>query len=147
AEDVTLSILSNQLMQMRLKTHTNRLANDIDEQGRKLNQTTDAEDNLFNKNIRSDEAKLQNMRLHDQVSFSTIKLNIYQRQSTKRELVCNYKNTEEYKPSFAHRIKEAAKEGWLVLQNIIIFFFEIWWLLLIFAAAWFAARKYLWKKK
>jgi hypothetical protein len=147
AEDITLNMLSNQLMQKRLAAHNNRLTNAIDEQGKKLNQTTDAEENLLNKTIRSDEAKLENMRLQDQISFSTIKLNIYQRQSIKRELVENFKNIDEYTPSFGHQIKEAVKSGWRICENIIVFFFEIWWLLLVIAGSWMAFRRFVLKKK
>ncbi|MBI4929570.1 MAG: DUF4349 domain-containing protein [Bacteroidetes bacterium] len=147
AEDVSLNMLSNQLVQKRLQVHNNRLINAIDEQGKKLLQTTGAEENLLNKTLRSDEAKLENLRLQEQVSFSTIKLNIYQRQAIKRELVENYKNIDEYTPSFGHRVKEAVKSGWRVCENIIVFFFEIWWLLLLFAGMWMAFRRFVLKKK
>jgi len=147
AEDVTLNMLSNQLMQMRLQSHSKRLLNDIDEQGKKLNQTTTAEENLLDKNIRSDAAKLANMKLQEQVSFSTINLNIYQKQSVKRELIENFKNIDEYKPSFFHCVKEAVKSGWSVCESIMLFFFEIWWLLLLFAIAWVVIRRFVWKKK
>ncbi len=147
AEDVSLNMFSNLLVQKRLQVHSKRLVNAIDEQGKKLNQTSDAEDNLLNKTIRSDEARLENMRLQEQVSFSTIKLNIYQRQAIKRELVGNYKNTDEYTPSLRHRIKEALKLGWAICENIIVFFFEIWWLLLLIVGLWIAFKKYVLKKK
>jgi hypothetical protein len=70
AEDVALQILSNNLVQKRAAKNTERLTNAIDNRGRKLNETTAAEEVLLNKQELADNAKISNFTLKDQVNFS-----------------------------------------------------------------------------
>ena len=126
ADDVTLQLLANKLTQQRLRNHQTRLIKAIDEQGKKLNQTTDAEENLLNKQEMSDNAQVEKLKTEDEISYSTIKLNLYQRPTIRKELVENDKDIEGYRPGFGQRVKEAIKTGWTALEYIIIFLFNIW---------------------
>lgn len=142
AEDVALQLLSNNLTQHRVAKSEQRLTNAIDNRGKKLQETTAAEELLLNKQEQADDAKVANLTLKDKINFSTITLEIYQRQSIKRDVVCNYKNINAYEPSLASKILDAVKYGWNIIVHIILFLIEIWSILLIAALAFLAYRKY-----
>ena len=121
AEDVALQILSNNLTQKRSAKNEERLTNAIDNRGKKLNETTVAEEILLSKQEQADNAKISNLSLTDQIKFSTINLSIYQRQTIKRELISNDKNIDAYEPGFGTKILDALKYGWDILETFIVF--------------------------
>ena len=65
AEDVALQILSNNLTQKRSAKNEERLTNAIDNRGKKLNETTVAEEILLSKQEQADNAKISNLSLTD----------------------------------------------------------------------------------
>ena len=137
AEDVALQILSNNLVQKRSAKNEERLTNAIDNRGKKLNETTVAEEVLLSKQEQADNAKILNLSLDDQINFSTISLSIYQRQTTKREVVLNEKNIDAYEPGFATKLLESLKYGWEILVNVVVFLVKFWALFLfVFATYW-----------
>ena len=79
SDDVSLQILSNELAQNRGNNLEIRLAAAIDKKGKKLNDIVTAEDNLANKKEENDFSQLENLSLNDQINFSTLTLNVYQR--------------------------------------------------------------------
>jgi hypothetical protein len=131
AEDVALDLYANSLKQKRSEKNGQRVSKAIDERGKKLGETTDAEDLVYNRQEQADEAKVSNMRIQDQINYSTITIHIYQRQTIKRELVANVKNTEAYEPGFGYRLVEAFKTGWEILKSITLVVIKLWWLFLI----------------
>jgi hypothetical protein len=142
ADDVSLKILSNTFSQMRSTASEKRLTNAIDNRGKKLNETTTAEDILQNKQEYNDNAKISNLSLNDQINFSTINLNIYERQAITRELVSNEKNIDEYEPSLGHKILESLKYGWDILGVFLVFLAKIWGVLLFSVLAYFVYKIY-----
>jgi len=142
AEDVALQILSNNLTQKRSAKNEERLTNAIDNRGKKLNETTVAEEILLSKQEQADNAKISNLSLTDQIKFSTINLSIYQRQTIKRELISNDKNIDAYEPSFGNKILEALKFGWDILETFIVFLTKLWGLFLFAIVVYFVYKKY-----
>ncbi|MEO6819032.1 MAG: DUF4349 domain-containing protein, partial [Ginsengibacter sp.] len=142
ADDVALNLLANNLTQERSKKNEKRLTDAIDNRGKKLKETTTAEELLLSKQEQSDNAKISNLSLQDQVNFSTVSLYIYQRQAIKRELISNNKNIDEYTPGFGSRILDSFKTGYEILQNIIIFITQIWGLILIAVVIYIIYRRY-----
>jgi len=142
AEDVALQVLSNRLTQNRSKKSEERLVSAIENRGKKLNETTDAEELLVSKQEQSDNARISNLSLKDQIEFSTVNLTIYQRQTVKRELISNDKNIEEYKPSFARKIIESLKFGWNILEAIVVFLIKLWGILLLGIVAFVIYKRY-----
>jgi len=142
AEDVALQILSNNLTQKRSAKNEERLTNAIDNRGKKLNETTVAEEILLSKQEQADNAKISNLSLTDQIKFSTINLSIYQRQTIKRELISNDKNIDAYEPSFGNKILEALKFGWDILETFIVFLTKLWGLFLFTIVVYFVYKKY-----
>ena len=131
ADDVALQLLANDLAQKRATKSEQRLANAIDNRGRKLNETVDAEQLLTRQQERADNAKIANLSIEYQINFSTINLLIYQRQTLKREILQNDKSIKEYEPSLWTRLVAAAKSGWNILAAILVFLVNIWALFLI----------------
>jgi hypothetical protein len=80
--------------------------------------------------------------LKDQIKYSTIKLNIYQRQTIKRELIANDKNIDAYEPGFGYKILEAIKTGWNSLETFLLFLMNLWGFFLFAIAIYFLYRKY-----
>jgi cbb3-type cytochrome oxidase subunit 3 len=142
AEDVALKILSNNLTQKRAAKNEERLTNAIDNRGRKLNETTAAEEVLVNKQEQADNAKISNLTLKDQVNFSTINISIYQRQTIKRELISNDKNITAYEPGFGSKVVESLKYGWEMVEGFIIFLTKIWGLLVFAVVVYLLYKKY-----
>jgi hypothetical protein len=142
AEDVALQILSNNLIQKRSAKNQERLANAIDKKGKKLNETTNAEELLLDKQEQSDNAKISNLSLTDQIRFSTINISIYQRQTFKRELILNDKNVDAYDPSFGSKVLESLKFGWDILETFLVFLTRLWGLFLFAILVYIIYKKY-----
>lgn len=140
AEDVALQILSNNLTQRRAAKNEERLTNAIDSKGKKLKETTSAEEMVVSKQEQADNAKIANLSLTDQIKFSTINLIIYQRQTVKRELIPNNKNIDAYEPGFGSKIVESIKFGWTILETIFIFLTRLWGVFLIGIVAYLVYR-------
>lgn len=142
ADDVALQILSNNLTQKRSAKNEQRLTKAIDNRGKKLNETANAEELLLRKQEQADDAKVANLSLTDQINFSTINLNIYQRQTIKRELIPNDKNIDAYEPGFGSKVLEALKFGWNILEAFILFLVQLWGLFVFGIIAWVVYRKF-----
>ena len=142
AQDVALDMLANTLQQKRIDKSEQRLINAIDNRGRKLQETTSAEELLLRKQEQADNAKIANLSLADQISFSTVYLSIYQQQSIKREIISNEKNISAYQPGFGNRLAESFKSGWDILANVVIFVVDLWGIILFIVLAYIVYRKY-----
>jgi len=147
ADDVALQLLSNKLMQNRSAKNEARLTHAIDSRGKKLNETTLAEEMLLSKQEESDQAKIANLSLSDQIKFSTVSLFIYQRQTLKREIISNDKNIESYEPGFGTKILESLKAGWDIVEVFIVFLAKFWGLILIAISGYVIFKRYAHKIK
>ncbi len=147
ADDVALQLLSNELAQRRSATHQQRLETAIDTKGKKLNQITDAEDKVDETSAEHDAKKIENMALQDQVNFSTITLQIYQRETVKQEIVANEKNASAYEPPLGLQLVDSIKSGWYILESLLVFVVQIWSLILLGFLIFLLFRKYRTKVK
>ena len=142
AQDVALNILANDLTQKRLKKNEGRLIDAIDNRGKKLNETANAEELLLNKQEEADNAKVSNMSLADQINFSTINLLIYQRQDVKYELVSNNKDIDAYTPSFGSKLLDSLRFGWDILDEFLNFLVKSWGIVLFAVIVYFFYKIY-----
>jgi len=140
ADDVSLKLLSNDLSQKRNQDNQKRVEDAITNRGKKLGETLDAEDRLHDSQTQSDEAKLSNLSLKDQVNFSTLSLSLYQREEFKKEVIANPEN-EESRTSIGVRIMDGLKTGWHILEEIIIFFVNIWTIIVSGIIIWILIRR------
>ncbi|MDH5381769.1 MAG: DUF4349 domain-containing protein [Cyclobacteriaceae bacterium] len=147
AKDVTLSLSANNMAKERLEKHSKRITSAIDDKGKKLTETSKAEENLFGKQEQLDKSKLSTMSIQDQIDLSTINLHIYQRQDVKRSMIVNHKNIEAYQPGFFSQLSESLAKGWSMLKNILIGLANLWPLLLIVFGSWFLYKRFSTGKK
>ena len=142
ADDVALQLLSNKLAQKRLTKSQQRLEKGIDTKGKKINDITNAEDKVFDRESESDEQIIKNLSLEDQVNFSTVTLYLYQRETVKKELVYNEKNSNAYRPHIGLQIWDSLKTGWFMLEGIIAFVTQLWALILIGVLGYLGYQKF-----
>jgi len=126
ADDVSLQLLANRLTQKRIKKNENRLIKAIDNNNKKLIESTAAEDLLLSKQQQSDNSKIENLSLTDQVNYSTINLCLYQNDVTKRTMFAHEKVIKMYEPGFGSKMAESLLFGWTILMDILVFFSKFW---------------------
>ncbi len=143
ADDVSLQLLSNKLAQKRIKNSQERLEKGIDNKGKKLDNIVDAENNALQKATESDTAILNNLSLEDQVNFSTVTLYLYQRETTKQEVIANEKSVNEYRPNIGLQIWDSLKTGWFILEGIIAFVMQLWSVILLGFIGFLVYKKFL----
>lgn len=131
ADDVALQLLGNKLKQQRLAKHEQRLTAAIDNRGRKLEQVTEAENDLLNKQEQADDAVISNLSTANQIKYSTITLDIYQPAGTTHHLIANEKNIHTYQPGLGLRLKEAAQTGWEAMTDVLVAIVQLWWLIVL----------------
>lgn len=130
ARDVALEILSNKMKQDRMKISETQSTTTVENGGKNIIKSQHTQDNPLYKQAVSDEAKLANLSLDDQIKFSTITLEIYQREETKRWVIPNDKNIDAYKPSFWTQLVESFQYGWELLVAFITFLTKLWGIIL-----------------
>lgn len=131
ADDISLQMHANNLAQKRGNRHAERLMQAIDNQGRKLGETTAAEEQLQHKQVQADDALLSNMAINDQVNYSTVQLSLYQRQAVKNELIANTKNVAAYEPGFGTKLSDALIYGLRLVESIFLLLLHLWPLFLV----------------
>ena len=142
ADDIGLQILSNRLTENRVNRHEKRMNKAIDNRGKKLDETTDAEENLYNKRESADNAMISNLSLLDQVNYSTVNLYLYQRQEIKNIMIANDKSVESYEPGFGIKLLESMKGGWRIIEAVILFIIRLWGLILFGVAIFLLYKKF-----
>ena len=100
ADDASLQILTNRLLQDRSARHEGRLSNDIDHSKGKLADKIQGEDTLSGRAEQRDDALVENLSLGDKIEFSTVTLQIYQRESAVRSMLPIIPEVTPYEPGF-----------------------------------------------
>ena len=147
ADDIALQLLSNDLTIRRSSKNEARLKNAIDNRGKKLNETTSAEELLLNKQEQADNARIANLSLKDQIDFSTINLTIYQNQGVIYEKIASEKSSKQYEPNFGFRILNSLSYGWSIFEDIIVFLLNLWGLFLLGIIGYWSYKLYMSKFK
>lgn len=126
ADDVTKQFQAAKLSERRFVGHKKRLEKAIDHNGKKLNQMVEAENELLVKQEWADNSKLNTLELAHDVSYSTVIINIYQKETTKKETYAYTFPTEPYAPNFGSKFLTSLSEGASVFGEIILFFVKLW---------------------
>lgn len=113
----------------------------MDNKGKKLNQIIDAEENLDQKKADSDGKKLENLSLLDQLNYSTLSMQIYQRETIKNSLFASEKSINNYRPHLGMQIWDSAKTGWYMLESIIAFIVQLWAVFLMIFLFWLGYKR------
>ena len=146
-KDVTLDLLSKKLEQNRLAKYNGKMRNAVDNKGKRLNDVTDAEDNMLYKQQQADEAKLASLQILDKIKFSTITLSLYQNQDIKYEVIAKEKNIKSYSIPFGTRFMDALAFGWTIIVGIFLFLIHIWSIILIAVLALLGVKYFKKRKK
>lgn len=123
--DVTLEIKAQELSQKRYQRHGRRLVNVAGREGEMNDATSNAEAQLSADELR-DRAIMNELRLEDQIAFSDVEVNIYQREKVMRTLIVNPKSIEAYERGFFQKIGNAIVAGWKGFLSFIIGATHIW---------------------
>lgn len=130
AENVALSILEKQLTQRRAARSEQRLANTFNGNNKNVDPTAAAE--LQNRQEEAaDNATIEMLRLNDRIAYSTIELEIYQRQGVKRELVATTKEIAEYEPGIGSRFSDSFAFGWEIVVEFVLLLTKLWVFILV----------------
>jgi len=140
AKDVSIDLLSKRLEQNRLAKYDSRMTNAIDNKGKRLNDVSDAENNLLEKQAQADEAKLANMQILDSIKYSTITLFLYQNQSIKYEVIAKEKTITPYSVPFGTRFIDALQFGWTIIVEFFLFLINGWSIILIAVLVFFSVK-------
>jgi PBP1b-binding outer membrane lipoprotein LpoB len=140
ADDVALSLLANRLQHKR-NTDLSATISKAASKSSKVDDVTYAAGTMQNMMEQRDQATINNLSLLDQISFSTIKVDIYQHRSSKYFKVLKEKNINAYKPGFFPRLRDAFEDGFGYLKEFIIFLVNIWWVILVIGIIVYYFRK------
>ena len=124
--DVTLKFISNQKRTDRLQKYEKRQVQHIDSKASKLQETSNVEDHLLERQNQSDDLKLQSMALDDQVKYCNLTIDIYQKPIITKETVANFDYVSDVKPNFFARIWDSIIQGWNILEEVVVFLVKIW---------------------
>ena len=142
ADDVSLKLLANQLSQKRSSVSEKRVEKAIDTKGKKINDIIEAENTLANQKEAKDNITIENLSLQDQVNFSTITLQLYQKETIKQEIAASEKDSSAYKPNLGIQIIDSLKSGWYILEGIFVFLLQLWPFILIGSGGYYLYKKY-----
>lgn len=147
AQDVDSILLANQLKAKRLAEYERRMNQAIDKNPAKLNEISDAQNSLLDRQNQADEKLIETLSIEDRIKYSTVKLSFNQNLSIFKEMVPRY---NEYKIPFWERAKDAFYQGWEMLQELVLFFFQSWFLILLALVLYFVYQRflksYIWKR-
>ena len=141
ADDIRLRMMANAMAVRRAKAHSMRVAQAIDDQGRKLRETLTAEEALQASDEKRDQGILNNLELADRVAYSTVTLDLYQRDLTRKEMIANEQNIDAYRPSLWSRVMRGLKDGWELVELTVAGLATIWPVLMLLGGAFWLLRR------
>ena len=142
AQDVSLDIMEQNLAALRNQAYGDAVSGDIAEKGDRLKDITAAREREFNAKQGEDIAKIERMRIEDQVRYSTVTVDIYENNTRRTEMIAFHRTPRDWKPNLFARIGNGLVMGWHLFSEMIIGLVSIWpFLLLLGAAIWIWRRK------
>jgi hypothetical protein len=144
AEDVHLQLLANELIEKRNDHFQKRVTASGNDSGKKHSNLS-AEESLLMTQEQKDIARIDNLKLSDQINYSSISLYIYQNQTVKHEMISNNK-TDKFEPGFLYKLWDSIKIGWNVLLSFVLSVTKIWAFLLSAIVLYFGLKAY-WNRK
>jgi hypothetical protein len=126
ADDVTRQFQAAKLSENRFINHKKRLEKGVDTKGKKLDQVVSAENELLAKQEMADDTRINTLELAHDVSYSTVSIYIYQKETTKKEIYTNTLPVEPYTPNFGSKLLLALQDGASVFGELILFFIKLW---------------------
>ncbi|WP_294598041.1 DUF4349 domain-containing protein [uncultured Rikenella sp.] len=126
AEEVTLDLQGQRQLEKRYRKYTSE----------PKPRTDSAAEIAFKRTLEGDAAALKLRKLNDRIRFGTLTLHLYQRETTRQEVLPQPEEVQPYRPGFWTEAGNALSRGLNVLKVIALFLIHIWWLLLGGAITW-----------
>lgn len=127
-EDVHFQFLADELLQARVKNYQSRLRKTVDTKDGTIEDINQSEENMLNRQEEVDNSLIEKLKLEDKIEYSTIQLNIYQRQCIKREVIFTGKDIVAYEPGFLSQMSKSFNTGLKAVQSLIVFAMQFWFL-------------------
>ncbi|PLW93009.1 MAG: hypothetical protein C0592_07860 [Marinilabiliales bacterium] len=140
AEDVTFQIMSKELERKRLELYDLRVSKAAGNTYSNLDMQVNAAERQLEKQIRNDEAKIEMLKIFDDIEYATITLHMYGREKVKHVVLADEENIDAYKPGFGRKLGIALDKGLDFLANFLIVLVAIWPLYLFGIIAWVIYR-------
>ncbi|MBX7094031.1 MAG: DUF4349 domain-containing protein [Flavobacteriales bacterium] len=147
AEDIRYELLEKDLLRKRNEKFKTRMSSNIEDNGKKLNDVTNAEESILRAEEESDAAFVDRLRRLDLVEYATITLTIYQRENFKDVVLANEKNLTAYEPSFWSKMGDSLKTGWYALEELLVELTKGWFFILLIIVLYYFLRKKFRKNK
>lgn len=129
--DVTLDFTSIQKRASRLQKYEQRQTKHIDARTEKLKSTTEAEDNLLDRQNVADDLSIRSAALEDKIKYCDISINIYQKPVIVKDVIADFDYAADSKPSFGKRLINSIVQGWHVLEEVVLFIIKLWGVILL----------------
>lgn len=139
-QDVTFDLLAQQLKQKRLAAYQTRMQKHLQSNTSKLSDVTEAERQILLQQERADEAYIEEMKLFDRIEYSSMTIEIYEKEKYEQFIIPNIKDVKEYQPSFGMRFIRAIQFGWNIIQEIILIIVSLWGVIFIGLGIYFLVR-------
>ncbi len=140
-DDVSLQLLSNKLSQIRDENQKKQIENAVASKGKKLNQIENAIQSAATIAENNDNSNLKNISLQDQINYSTINIDMYQREQINQIVLVNPENIASYEPHIGIQIWESIETGWQVLEFIILSIIKLWGIIALAFLAFFLYQR------
>jgi hypothetical protein len=134
-DEVTFKSLLNQKKSERFSKYEHRQTKNIDTKQAKLKETSNAEDNLLEKQMQADAAQIANLELENDIKYCTLTIYLYQDPLITREAYEDFDNLGFHKHSLWKRIYDSLCIGWRIFEEIIVFIFKLWGIIFIITAS------------
>lgn len=125
ANDISISLLEKRLQEQSSMAYSKRLQKAEEKKASELKDIGKVEERIYNNQQMINRSKVEALKLQDQVTFSTVKLNFSQPKAFKLTYSLEQQFTS-YQPSFWMKFKNNFLYGWNILLKIILFLIKCW---------------------
>ncbi|WP_337042838.1 DUF4349 domain-containing protein [Emticicia sp. 17c] len=130
ADDVSLQLLSNSIASKRLENFSRHNQQANGKRKGNILAATEAEEKMLEHQLQADSHKIDNLSLQDKIDYSTIVLNLYQKESLHKIMLQNRQSIHYYKANFFLRVWDSIKIGWDFLEETIVILIRLWFILI-----------------
>lgn len=142
AEDVSLNFVIAELEKNRLDKTSGKL-DEINKESGKIPDKQSVVNALDEKQSEVNFQKISTLKLKDEVAFSTVTLELTEKEKIAETMVVNLKNYgDQHRPGFWYRAGNSVKDGFYFFQSVCVALLYIWPLWLILAFLFFGLRFY-----
>lgn len=126
AEDVSLSFVMSELEKERLDKTSGKLDKMTDQTG-KITDKQDIVNDVDDKHSQINHHKISTMKMKDNVAYSTISLQLTEKEKVAETTMVNLKNYDDkFRPDFWYRAGNSVKDGFYLFQSVCVGVLYLW---------------------